>query len=121
MIFELATNEYLFDPNDTDDDSQSSTDEDDILHMSMIEQVIGKVPQDWAREGTNYDRLYSNGDLLAHNDPPFPNLERLLLQKGVPKLEAMDLVDFISPMLSIIPTKRPSAEELLQSPWLHDM
>ena len=122
MVFELATNEYLFDPNDIDDDdSRSSTYQDDIRHLSMIEQVIGPIPQDWAREGTNYEHLYSNGDLLEHNDPPLPELERLLLQKGVPKLEAMDLLDFIIPMLSIIPAKRPSAEELLQSPWLHDL
>ena len=124
MTFELVTKNYLFDPAPTDDSGSASSREGDgrdAIHLSMIEQVIGSIPQDWAREGKLYDLLYENGQLLEQNDPPLPGIYKLLLKSDVPEDEAHALTEFITPMLAIVPAQRPSAEELLQSPWFHDL
>jgi serine/threonine protein kinase len=84
----------------------------------MIEQVIGPIPDDWARQGLEYDALYADGELIRRYDDQLPSVYEKLEKHGLPARDAAELADFIAPMLSIIPAQRPSAEELLQSPWL---
>ena len=123
MAFELATKVYLFNPayDDVDTETTHTRSKFDAIHLSMIEQVIGPIPEDWAREGCEYHNLYDNGELIETNPEPLPSIYEQLLRRHVPEPDASELAEFIEPMLAIIPAQRPSAEELLQSPWLHQI
>ena len=123
MTFELATRHHLFDPilRDKDiEETQENKEQFDAVHLSMIEMVIGPIPKDWARNGKLYNRLYDrHGKLKFVYDKTMGPVYNLLLKYGLSDQDAQELSDFLEPMLSIIPKQRPSAEELLDSPWLY--
>lgn len=123
MAFELATKNYLFNPEYSDSATETSQTRPnfDALHLSMIEQVIGVIPKDWAREGSQYRQLYEDDELIERCPDDLPDIYEQLIRRQIPDPEAGDLAEFIRPMLRIIPAQRPSAEELLQSPWLHQI
>jgi serine/threonine protein kinase len=122
MTFEFATGGHLFDPELDDNDSASSCSENkvlvDALHLSMIEQVIGPIPMDWARQGADYHLLYRDGELIKRCEDELPSVFDQLLKRRMPDSEAAELADFIGPMLAVIPAQRPSAAEMLESSWL---
>jgi serine/threonine protein kinase len=121
MTYEFAVRSHLFDPR-LDEDAASQDSENkaviDALHLSMIEKVIGPIPEDWARLGQDYDALYQNGELVRACTEELPSLFDLLRKHGVPSDDAGKLAEFLTPMLAIIPAQRPTAQELLTSPWL---
>jgi serine/threonine protein kinase len=120
MTVEFATRGHLFDPEMGDDDTETSGNKVmlDAIHLSMIEQVIGHIPGDWARQGKEYESLFADGELIRRCEDPLPSVADLLQKRGMTQDDAAELADFLTPMLSIIPGQRPGAEELLQSPWL---
>jgi serine/threonine protein kinase len=120
MTVEFATRKHLFDPEIGDDESETSTNKSsiDAIHLSMIELVIGPIPNDWARQGLEYEALYADGELMKRHEDQLPSVYEKLQKHGLSAREAAELADFLGPMLSVIPAQRPSAEELLQSPWL---
>jgi serine/threonine protein kinase len=121
MAYELAAKQYLFSPRDGLDDASVEWDgpKEDALHLSMIEKTIGKIPIEWAREGSKFQRLYLDGELIMQEEGgPTDVLERLV-EAGRSRDEAVELARFLVPMLAIIPSRRPSAEEMLLDPWLH--
>lgn len=124
MTFELTTRNHLFDP--TYEEEEDETPENrhifDSIHLSMIESVLGRIPEDWAKEGNHYSELYyENGELKYPCQEPMPCVYELLRKFDIPDNEATELADFLEPMLAIIPSQRPSAEEILLSPWLHQI
>jgi serine/threonine protein kinase len=123
MTFELSTRTHLFDPLLDESASELSTTKFavDSLHLSMIEQVIGPIPEDWARQGPGYADLFEEGDLLRRTEEELGSVFDLLVKRGIYEAEAAELADFLEPMLSIIPEQRPSAEEMLMAPWLHQI
>jgi serine/threonine protein kinase len=120
MTVEFATRGHLFDPEIGDDETETSGNKTllDSIHLSMIEQVIGQIPSDWARQGKEYDSLFVDGELIKKSEEQMPSVVELLKKRGMPPNEAAELAEFLAPMLSIIPGQRPTAEELLLSPWL---
>jgi serine/threonine protein kinase len=124
MTFEFATGDHLFDPElDTDGEDDTSNCSDnkmlvDALHLAMFEQVIGPIPEDWARQGSEWTTLYRNGELLKRCEEELPPVFDQLVKHRIPEREATELADFLAPMLSIVPAQRPSAAEMLDSPWL---
>lgn len=123
MIYELATKQYLFDPavSDFEEETNETRHIFDSVHLSMIESCIGPIQDDWAREGSHYEKLYQpDGDLKYKCAEQMPCIYYLLKKNDVPEIEAQKLADFLESMLAIIPAQRPSAEELLESPWLFD-
>lgn len=125
MTFELATRRHLFDPTLADpneEECESNKYLFDATHLSMIESVIGPLPKDWARNGKNYKDLYnSNGMLITQYRKQLPHIYELLIKRGLSEEDATELANFLQPMLAIIPKQRPSAEELLDSPWLYQV
>jgi serine/threonine protein kinase len=123
MAYELAAKEYLFSPRDVCEESEVTPDgpEEDALHLSMIERAIGKVPMEWACEGKKFPSLYVDGELVMHDDARPMSVYQRLIETGRPADEAGELAEFLEPMLMIIPEQRPSAEEMLQAPWLHQI
>jgi serine/threonine protein kinase len=124
MTFEFATGGHLFDPDlnaDGEDNTSGSSDNKvlvDALHLSMIEQVMGTIPEDWARQGSEWATLYHNGELVKRCEDELPGVFDQLVKHRIPEREATELADFLAPMLSIVPAQRPSAAEMLGSPWL---
>lgn len=123
MTFELATRHHLFDPTLSDSDKEENSKNRelfDAVHLSMIESVLGPIPRDWARNGKQYPALYNrHGGLIATYHKQLPCLYNLLVKYGLSEQDAAELSEFLEPMLSIIPKQRPTAEELLDSPWLY--
>ncbi|KAH0791506.1 CMGC family protein kinase [Histomonas meleagridis] len=125
MTFELATRHHLFDPVfEGEEEEEEETIENravfDAFHISLIETVMGPIPHDWALEGHCYDELYNeNGELRYKTSESETTLFNLLVGYNLTKEDAADIAEFIEPMLAIIPSQRPSAEELLFSPWLN--
>ena len=121
MTFELATRHHLFDPviGDIEEDNDNK-EMFDAVHLSMIEMVMGPIPRDWARNGKCYTKLYnSRGDLKYKYEKRMGPVYDLLVKHGLSQQDAQELSDFLQPMLAIIPRQRPSAAELLDSPWLY--
>jgi serine/threonine protein kinase len=122
MTFEFATGDHLFDPelDNCDDTSQGSDNKAliDALQLSMIEQVIGPIPEDWARQGSEWATLYRDGELVKRCEKELPGVFDQLRKHRMPEREAAELAEFLAPMLSIIPVQRPSAADMLYSPWL---
>ena len=90
----------------------------------MIE-LLGPMPKNYAIAGGFFEKffrrdpisnkfIFKNIDKLRH----FP-LQRLLTDKyRFKKLEADMLADFLLPMLRWSPSDRPSAQAMLEHPWL---
>jgi serine/threonine protein kinase len=121
MTFELATRRYLFAPTSLENHSDKASADRvlDALHLSMIEKVLGEIPADWARMGTNYESLYQDGELISCTYIKPQNVFERLLKFHVAPADAADLADFLEPMLAILPSRRPRAAEMLKAPWLH--
>jgi len=122
MVFELVTRNHLFDPNsELDlDDNQENRPIFDSIQLSMIQDVIGMIPDEWAKNGMFYQDLYNECGALfrSHEKEMLPIIE-LLMNYGIQEDDAEDVASFIQPMLTIVPSQRPTASELLESPWLH--
>jgi serine/threonine-protein kinase SRPK3 len=119
MVFELITGDFLFDPRKGQ--NYSKTDD----HLAQMIEMLGPMPRDYAISGQFFDKffrrdpltnqfVFKNIDKLRH----FP-LQRLLTDKyRFKKNEADMLADFLSPMLKWYPSERPSAQKMLEHPWL---
>jgi serine/threonine protein kinase len=113
----------LFDPEldmDGGDNTSECSDNNalvDVLHLSIIEQVIGPISEDWARQGSAWTMLYRNGELLKRCDEELPAIIDQLVKHRIPEREATQLADFLAPMLSTVPEQRPTAADVLYSPW----
>jgi serine/threonine protein kinase len=122
MTFEFATGRHLFDPELDDDDNTSESSGNkvlvDAIHLSMIEQVIGPIPMDWARQGADCHLLYRDGELIRRCEDELPSVFDQLVKRRIPERDAVELADFLGSMLAIIPAQRPSAAEMLHAPWL---
>ena len=119
MTFELITGDFLFDPRK----GQNYGKTDD--HLAQMIELLGPMPKNYAIAGSFFHKffkrdedtgkyVFKNIDRLRH----FP-LQRLLMQKYRFKKEEADMLsDFLLPILQWEPTKRPSAQTLLEHPWL---
>ena len=130
MTFEFTAHGHLFNPivlnseEEEEEETNENKDMFDSIHLSLIEAVIGRIPEEWAKEGKSYHQLFNEKGDLIYTDRKIENksiYELLQIRAGVSQQEAQELADFLEPMLSIIPEQRPSAEELLLSPYLHDI
>ena len=123
MTFELATRHHLFDPVLPDPDVEETSKNRDLfdaVQLSMMEYVLGTIPRDWAKNGKFYPELYNrHGGLIATYKKQLPCLYNLLIKYGLTEQDAEELTEFLKPLLSIIPKNRPSAEKILESPWLY--
>lgn len=120
MMFELITGDFLFDPRKGA--TYSKTDD----HLAQMIELLGPMPKNYAisakkfgdffvRESPNEDKfVFRKIDGLKH----FP-LVRLLTDKyRLQPEEAQGLADFMLPMLAWRPSDRPSAQQMLDHPWL---
>lgn len=114
MAFELATGDYLFEPHSGDNYSR---DEDHIAH---IIELLGPIPPHIISRGLY--SLYSfnqRGELRNITGLKPWGLVDVLHEKYEWALEEAEaFADFLRPMLEFDPTKRATASDCLQHPWL---
>lgn len=115
IVFELATGDFLFDPRSGDDFDR---DED---HLALMMELLGRMPRKIALGG-RYSRDYFNrhGDLRHIRRLRYWPLDRVLVEKyDFSQQDAMELADFLLPLLDFVPEKRPTAGQCLELPWIN--
>ncbi|KAM3877944.1 SRSF protein kinase 3-like [Diretmus argenteus] len=114
MAFELATGEYLFDPQSGD---TFSREEDHIAH---IIELLGPLPTQFALSGRNSKQFFNHKGQLRHISKlkPWSLCEILLDKYNWPQEEAVQFSSFLATMLELLPQKRATAAQCLKHPWI---
>ncbi|KAL4427663.1 hypothetical protein ABPG75_001752 [Micractinium tetrahymenae] len=114
MVFELATGDFLFEPKAGRDYSR---DED---HMAQMIELLDHIPRSVATAGRYAREVFTREGRLRHiHRLNFWSLDRVLEEKyKFPREEARAFADFLLPMLNFVPSKRATAGQMLQHPWL---
>ncbi|XP_056129061.1 SRSF protein kinase 3-like [Lampris incognitus] len=114
MAFELATGEYLFDPQAGD---TFSREEDHIAH---IIELLGPLPSEFALSGRNSKQFFNHKGQLRHISKLKPwSLYEILLDKFEwPQEQAIQFSSFLLTMLELVPDKRATAAQCLKHPWI---
>lgn len=116
LIFELLTGDYLFDPRN----GKSYTKDDD--HIAQIIELIGPFPRSMLKESC-YAREFFNskGELLRIAKLKPWSLKDVLSEKYKFSVsDAIEIADFLMPMLSLQPENRADAGGMINHPWLSD-
>ncbi|KAH7512076.1 hypothetical protein FEM48_Zijuj12G0052100 [Ziziphus jujuba var. spinosa] len=115
ICFELATGDVLFDPHSGDNYDR---DED---HLALMMELLGMMPRKIALGG-RYSRDYFNryGDLRHIRRLRFWPLQKVLIEKyDFSEQDAIDMTNFLVPILDFVPEKRPTAGQCLLHPWIN--
>lgn len=114
MAFELATGDYLFEPHTGENYSR---DEDHIAH---IIELLGPIPKKIILSGTMSHIVFNKKGELRHITGLKPwGLEEVLVEKYEWRFdEAAAFAEFLRPMLEFEPSKRATAAQCLEHPWL---
>ena len=115
MLFEMLTGEFLFDPK-KDPNFSKSTD-----HLALMMELLNRFPRNFSTVGTNSKKYVdATGSLRKVPKLNFMNLTELAMKKyKMLEAEAKALSDFLMPALRVYPQTRPSAWQVIRSPWLH--
>lgn len=116
LIFELLTGDYLFDPRD----GKAYTKDDD--HIAQIIELIGPFPRSMLKESYyTRDFFNSRGDLQRILKLKPWGLQDVLAEKyKFPVSDAIEVSDFLLPMLTLQPDQRADAGGMVNHPWLND-
>uniref|UniRef100_A0A8D0AA26 non-specific serine/threonine protein kinase n=1 Tax=Sander lucioperca TaxID=283035 RepID=A0A8D0AA26_SANLU len=114
MAFELATGDYLFDPQSG---ATFSREEDHIAH---IIELLGSLPSQFALSGRNSKRYFNRKGQLRHISKlkPWSLFEILLDKYEWRREEAVQFSSFLLTMLELLPEERATAAQCLKHPWL---
>ncbi|XVF05267.1 hypothetical protein REPUB_Repub05bG0157200 [Reevesia pubescens] len=114
ICFEMATGDVLFDPH-----SGENYDRDED-HLALMMELLGMMPRKIALSG-RYSRDFFNrhGDLRHIRRLRFWPLNKVLMEKyDFSEQDAIDIADFLIPILDFVPEKRPTAAQCLSHPWV---
>jgi serine/threonine-protein kinase SRPK3 len=113
FIFELATGDYLFDPQNS---SKYSRDED---HLALMIECLGPLPTEMYK-GRNFNKfLSSKGEPRnIRNLKPWNLFDRLVDEYKFSESDALEFSSFLLPMLEFTPSKRATASSSLTHSWL---
>ncbi|CAX44834.1 serine/threonine protein kinase (SRPK), putative [Candida dubliniensis CD36] len=116
LIFELLTGDYLFDPRD----GKSYKKDDD--HIAQIIELIGPFPNQMLKE-SYYAREFFNSKYELRRIMKLKpwGLQDVLIEKyKFPLNDAIEISEFLLPMLKLKPEERADAGGMLNHPWLRD-
>ncbi|CAL8071792.1 unnamed protein product [Orchesella dallaii] len=115
LAFELATGNYLFEPEAGED---YSTDED---HIAQIIELLGSIPSQIAFSGKYSNNFFDRKGQFRHTTRLIPwGLVDMLSEKYEwPEDDAKEFADFLTPMLQLDPTRRATAGQCLKHKWLN--
>uniref|UniRef100_A0A336MCX0 non-specific serine/threonine protein kinase n=1 Tax=Culicoides sonorensis TaxID=179676 RepID=A0A336MCX0_CULSO len=114
MAFELATGDYLFEPHS----GENYTRDDD--HIAHIIELLGPIPKHIALSGRTSHYVFNRKGELRYITglKPWGLVEVLTEKYEWPIKDAQEFAAFLRPMLEYDPTKRATAADCLQHPWL---
>uniref|UniRef100_A0A3Q3WJZ0 non-specific serine/threonine protein kinase n=1 Tax=Mola mola TaxID=94237 RepID=A0A3Q3WJZ0_MOLML len=114
VAFELATGDYLFDPQSG---ATFSREEDHIAH---IIELLGPLPSQFVLSGRNSKQYFNRKGQLRHISKlqPWSLFEILLDKYEWPREEAIQFSSFLLAMLELLPEKRATAAQCLKHPWI---
>lgn len=116
LVFELLTGDYLFDPRD----GKTYTKDDD--HIAQIVELVGPFPRAVLKEAY-YTRDFFNvrGELHRIQKLKPWGLKEVLMEKyKFPVSDAIEIADFLMPMLALQPELRADAGGMVNHEWLAD-
>ncbi|XP_047188897.1 SRSF protein kinase 3-like isoform X2 [Scophthalmus maximus] len=115
MAFELATGDYLFDPQSG---ATFSREEDHIAH---IVELLGPLPTQFSLSGRNSKQYFNRKGQLRHISKlkPWSLFEILQDKYEWPREEAVKFSSFLLTMLELLPEKRATAAQCLKHPWIN--
>lgn len=116
LIFELLTGDYLFDPRE----GKAYSKDDD--HIAQIIELLGPFPRQMLKE-SYYARDFFNvrGELQRILKLKPWGLKDVLVEKYKFSVsDAVEISDFLLPMLTIQPEMRADAGGMINHPWLSD-
>lgn len=116
LIFELLTGDYLFDPRL----GKTYTKDDD--HMAQVIELIGPFSRSMLKE-SYYARDFFNAKGELHRISKLKpwSLKDVLVEKyKFSVTDAIDIADFLLPMLTLQPETRADAGGMVNHPWLSD-
>lgn len=116
LIFELLTGDYLFDPRT----GKTYTKDDD--HIAQIIELIGPVPRSILKV-SHYTRDFFNSRGELHRIVKLKpwSLSDVLTEKyKFARQDAIEIADFLKPMLTLQPENRADAGGMVNHPWLSD-
>lgn len=116
LIFELLTGDYLFDPRN----GKSYTKDDD--HIAQIIELIGPFPRSMLKESYYAREFFNSKDELLRIAKLKPwALKDVLIEKYKFSVsDAIEIADFLMPMLALQPELRADAGGMINHPWLSD-
>jgi len=116
LVFELITGDFLFDPKE-DKNGNHTRDED---HLALMLELVGQMPRNLYTSGRYSKEMFTRRGVLRNiTHLEYWGLQAVLHEKyKVPTDEAIALCSFLTPMLRLDPSKRATAAEALQHPWL---
>lgn len=116
LVFELLTGDYLYDPR------EGSTYSKDDDHIAQIIELIGPFPRSMLKE-SYYARDFFNSRGELHRILKLKpwGFKNVLVEKYKFSVsDAVEIADFLLPMLQLQPELRADAGGMVNHPWLSD-
>lgn len=115
LFWELATGEYLFEPNKWRGDASP-----DEVHIANIIETCGPIPRELIARGEySADIFNSKGELLHIKKlEPHPLHQVLMERYNWSPRDAHEFANFLKPMLCTNPQRRITAFSAINHPWL---
>lgn len=116
LVFELLTGDYLFDPRN----GKLYTKDDD--HIAQIIELVGPFPRAMLKESFHTKEFFnSRGELQRILKLKPWGLKEVLTEKyKFSPSDAIEIADFLQPMLVLQPENRADAGGMLNHVWLGD-
>ncbi|EDW66130.2 uncharacterized protein Dvir_GJ15853 [Drosophila virilis] len=115
LFWELATGEYLFEPNKWRGDASQ-----DEVHVAHIIETCGPIPKELIERGEYSAEIFdADGQLLNIKNLDLHPLNKVLMERyNWSPNDATEFAEFLMPMLCTDPLRRVSAYAAINHPWL---
>jgi len=128
ICFECLAGDYMFNPKETEEyclsssgSETSSVDDDiDVEHVALMVEMLGKFPRSMTKSGLGRKYFNCKGLLKGMGQSKHVPIQKILhedfdIDPGV----ALEVQEFLTPLLMYNPTRRATAEQVLASPFLN--
>eukprot|EP00188_Purpureofilum_apyrenoidigerum_P000106 Plantae.Rhodophyta-Purpureofilum_apyrenoidigerum.ctg10380.p1 GENE.Plantae.Rhodophyta-Purpureofilum_apyrenoidigerum.ctg10380~~Plantae.Rhodophyta-Purpureofilum_apyrenoidigerum.ctg10380.p1 ORF type:complete len:465 (-),score=60.75 Plantae.Rhodophyta-Purpureofilum_apyrenoidigerum.ctg10380:1656-3050(-) len=114
LVFELLTGEFLFDPHESGTHSQNED------HLAFMIELLGPMPATFVGRGRRANEFFTPElELKNIRSLQFWSMKDVLREKYFFSPEESNLFsDFLLPMLAFEPSRRATAQQCLQHPWM---